>query len=490
MAKSDINNAIIRFLSESDGFVSAEAIADKIGVSKKTVYRHITELNSAADKPYIVTEPGKGIHLVALPESPAAVSGSVRDVVGPLERRNHVMMQLLFSAPKRLTIDELFKDEYVSEATIDSDLNAIRTTVKAWQLKLERHDNRVQIIGEELDIREAINHLLQHDLDMTLLKPSKDLNAYDYQFIQQQIAIIEDVTNGKLNYPYNVNIFSHLYILLKRARENSKVADISTTQLRDDSDKLKENIHLYRLAGIVIGNISRYLSKPLPDSEVVYLFQYLSSSRLGNGRQQERLVKYPQLVTDVTAFFAENMASLLNTPFDEHVIVEDLSRHIAPMLNRLENGISVSNGLLSEIKEEYPVIYSSSHAVAEEASNQFNLPTISDNEVGFITIYFAKYLEQHQHQLRTIIVCASGIGTSELLRVKVGKTFSNLQVVGTEAGASKDLPTKVAGKADFIISTIDLSQFALNIPVINVTALLNAIDKERIKHEIAKLSAL
>ncbi len=36
-------------------------------------------------------------------------------------------------------------------------------------------------------------------------------------------------------------------------------------------------------------------------------------------------------------------------------------------------------------------------------------------------MYFARFLEQQDHKIQTLVICASGIGTSELLRVKLEK---------------------------------------------------------------------
>ncbi|MGD1370479.1 PRD domain-containing protein, partial [Enterococcus faecium] len=94
----------------------------------------------------------------------------------------------------------------------------------------------------------------------------------------------------------------------------------------------------------------------------------------------------------------------------------DLANHIKPMINRLKNRIHVKNGLLDQIQLTYEKIYNSVSEVSKEVSQHFKLPLINADEIGFITLYFARMLETQQLPIQTLIMCTTGIGTSELLK--------------------------------------------------------------------------
>ena len=78
-------------------------------------------------------------------------------------------------------------------------------------------------------------------------------------------------------HPYNVNIFSHLYILISRSR---KVAISEKYQLSNEEQKLTKDLVLKRSAQTTIQQIETYLNKRLPNVEIYYLYQYLVSSRM------------------------------------------------------------------------------------------------------------------------------------------------------------------------------------------------------------------
>ena len=109
------------------------------------------------------------------------------------------------------------------------------------------------------------------------------------------------------------------------------------------------------------------------------------------------------------------------------------------------------------------------------------LAPISDDEIGFITIYFAKYVEIFEEQLNILIMCTTGIGTSELLAVKVSKELPELNIVGVTSNTNiKKYLTSNEKRIDFIITTVPLRE-KLDIPIVLVSALFTKQDKKNVQ---------
>ncbi len=72
------------------------------------------------------------------------------------------------------------------------------------------------------NIRTAINEVI-NNLDLSTYDDLKteysDLNKTDVQFIVRQMELIENKLMISIPYPYDINIFSHLYILINRFRQ-------------------------------------------------------------------------------------------------------------------------------------------------------------------------------------------------------------------------------------------------------------------------------
>ncbi|MGR6686103.1 hypothetical protein ACUKBL_01615 [Furfurilactobacillus rossiae] len=100
-------------------------------------------------------------------------------------------------------------------------------------------------------------------------------------------------------------------------------------------------------------------------------------------------------------------------------------------------------------------------------------------------MYFAKYLEQAKPAKRILIMCASGVGTSQLIRVKVQKAFPDLDVV---AVVSKDGYLKHAadyGHVDLIITTVNVTP-ADNTSVVMVSAMFTKADRDQVANWIER----
>lgn len=341
-----------------------------------------------------------------------------------------------------------------------------------------------------MNIRKAIKDIIEifHIIDIDDLKrnPKLNFNQYDVLFILEQLRKMEEDLNITIPYPYNVNIFSHLYILLSRSRK------VPIRLFTDEiSSKEMENMQrdiLYPLAKMIVQNIEKYLNSPLPDMEVYFLYQYLVSSRMQGSHAIT--ATFSSEVIRVTKAYIEGMSTSLGMDIDSQCqsIFVDLANHIKPMLNRLEHKIRVKNNLLSQIKLTYEEVFMGVRKVSGSISEKFNLPAINDDENGFITLYFAKALEtrQYQHPIKTLIMCTTGIGTSELLRAKVSKKFPELEIVDVVASRNTQILKEKYSDAELILSTVHMKE-EVAIPYLLVSAMFTMDDQKRLQGKIEEI---
>ena len=155
--------------------------------------------------------------------------------------------------------------------------------------------------------------------------------------------------------------------------------------------------------------------------------------------------------------------------------------HIKPLLNRLKNNIRIENSLLSDIKTEYSEVYGASMQVMKDVFEVFGFDSISDSEIGFLVLYFVKYLEQHPKKIRVLIMCSSGVGTSELLKVKVQKRFSQLKIVDVVSWKQYKLSKEEFDQQiDFIITSVVPKLEVKTKPVVLVNVMFTDSDYERV----------
>lgn len=93
-----------------------------------------------------------------------------------------------------------------------------------------------------------------------------------------------------------------------------------------------------------------------------------------------------------------------------------------------------------------------------ENSDDYFKKSLNDSEIYYIIIYLyisiEKLLNQIIKELKIVIVCNSGIGTSQLMLLKLKDLFGfkNIQTI-----TSRQLNDSFINKSDLILSTVSLS---------------------------------
>lgn len=484
---TDNEDNIINFLLNSNSFVTAKEIANQFLMSTKTVYRTIKHLNSLTPSGELInSKKGRGFkinydnYLKEMNYQQDSNTFTAKD------RQQATLTKLLMIAPRSLKLSSLFSQYYLSETNINEDLKSIRSQLASYSLNLVRKNHQLKITGSETNIRHALQDILiKQNVSNTSLSKKGGLNFYSLQFCIKQLNFINEKLDSEITYPYNVNIISHIYILITRYQTHAVAKSVLTKLNSYDQMIIKENKQLYSIAAEVIKHIENYLDMALEPNEIYFLLQYLISSRLDVMDKIENSAFQSNLVQKVTNFYVSNVVAKLNLGTINNDFKADLANHIRPMINRLYNKISLNNALLPEIKRVYLKLFKVIEHTSDKLTKELGLPPISADESGFITIYFARYLEQNRQYIRALVVCTTGVATAQLIKVKIQSYFNNIIVVADAASSNVKQQIHKYAPIELIISTIPLNN-TFEIPVVVVGALLTNQDKKRIEDSIKR----
>lgn len=473
---------IISYLLNESDFVPAEDIAKEINASKKTVYRRIKNINDDYSKePLITSERGRGYKINYEVYINNNKRFSEHSNLPPAQRKNSMINDLLHQSPRFTSRSELMNTYYVSESTINKDLEEIADELEDFDLQLKNKNGKVGIEGLENKVRKAIIHFGQNlhvDSISDLTFDGSQLNRYDADYTIKLINKIEQELESDIPSPYDINIFSHLYLLISRTRK-SNIND----QNNDPIDK-SENPKLYRIAHEIIDDISRYLNVELPEVEVNYLYQYLVSSRITDSTSE--ITNFDEVTQEVTLFYIHELSEALNINLDSMSMLLDLASHIKPMINRLKHNIFVKNSLLQEIKSEYSEIFYRVSYTSDLVSEKFDLPLINEHENGFLTLYFIKEIEKNRKNIRAIVVCTTGIGTSELLKIRIEKRYPEIDVQAVTSTRDLEMTLEKYPDTELLLTTLNITM-DLDIKQLVISPLLNNEDKFRISQKIKEI---
>lgn len=497
---------LIWVLLEHEGIISVKNLAEKIGVSKRTVQRELGYMESAL-KPYGITfmsKTGVGVWLEGKGEDKNRLAeeigqGDSYDAGNREERRKRLILQIL----KEKGLKKLFyySSQFgVSEATISTDLEAVEDWLGNYGLRVVRKPGSGTVIeGGEENYRRAIRAFIDENMDTKMIwdayETGEDLEGR-YETLQKSnigqilnddimkqvmecIMSINDHRVMNLTENSYVGLVIHISIAINRILKNETIEPERKwiEEVQEDDD--------YRLAEAMVHELEEQFDIQIPKVEISYICLHIKGAKhekiewggLENDAIEGSELKI--LVNEMIDAFDEEQAFYLK---QDDEFIQGFLAHLQPTLIRLSHGMKIQNPVLEEIRSNYPEIYDRCCKVSKvlEAKIQKEVPA---EETGFLAVHFGAALERLEgknvkiRKVNVGIVCSSGIGISRLMSSKLEKVFRD-RVLFTAYGKN-DISPYIIGNTDFLISSIPLK--LKEIPVISVNPLLNDQDMENIR---------
>lgn len=485
------NKSLLSYLLNRRDYVPGSELSAVLGVSTKTVSRIVKHINEQSEDGVIVeSQRGRGYRLNSANYFAQRDGNTELERSGHLssvERRDEIIKRLLITAPRQYRMTDLWGRFYISESAIAVDLRSLRRMLGKFNLELARSGDIIWVEGVEGDIRRAMASLLVMDDAIAsgqFMRSDQAVRQRDVAFVSHQLDLIEDLTHAEIPYPYSVNLFTHLYILIERFRGVGALID-DGDDVGVDEAQMQRHQAVTDVCEQVIGNFDAYLGASLPRVEVYYLFQYLTSSRLDFDQLDPHDI--PEEVRAITfALIDKVTADPMFRAIDRQGLFSHLSLHMKPLMNRLRNGIRVANNLLEQIRLEYPQLFADVRRACLELEAKHGLAHIDDEEIGFIVVHFAQAFERAPIALKLLLVCTTGLGTAQLLQAKIAKRFSGFDIVTTVS--TRNLGAELARHPDIdlVVSTVRLPD-DIAVPTLVVSAMLTTEDQERLELEANRI---
>jgi transcriptional antiterminator len=427
----------------------------------------------------------------------------------PKERQDYILLKLIL-ATKYITMQELCDEIYISRGTLENDLVVIENIVRKNGLNLKKVTNKgIKLTGDEkklrmliadffanitysMSSRDLVNHIKASDKNMSEFSIEKNLfhlfSDLDLKSLQGIMCQAED----RLGYMFTdvafTSLLIHLAIAIKRLESKNEI---------NLPDKTTENmlaLKEYETAEFIAEEIERTLGIKLPKTECAYITIHILGAKVQYNlfKEDEKFLNRIEVQGEIENLCKEMIcraSEVMDMNFNEDMILlKGLLMHIKAALNRVLHEIPVKNPLLDNIKSSYVSSFEAAVASSEVIKERYKA-IVDESEIAYIALHFEAAAERKRSRnsakSRVLIICSSGIGTSQLVASKLKRVFDNLEIVDIVSSQSID-EDKLNG-IDFIITTIPL-MISL-IPVIRVNPLLLEEDLENIKSFIISSSS-
>ncbi|WP_275257623.1 BglG family transcription antiterminator [Citrobacter farmeri] len=479
--------SLVNRLAHENGWLTTAQAAKILNISVSTLRRDVEAINLffAEKDSTILTRPGLGLKLdahdiVSLP----ATSGD-EHVANILKSKRLVGIatDLLTHSPSPLSISFLSEKYFISRSSIVEDLNKIERWVACFALLMVKNRTGTFIEGTDYDIRMALKEIITHSVLCNYQMTDSRIDRFSrVQLINEfgqdsvsncinLITFIEDELGCAISEPYYTNLFSHLLVTIRRIEKRNSRPATDPVQVHNNKEWL--------IAEKAIIWLEQKYALTFPAIEVNYIYQYLVSS----GKHSAHAAPSARGLQDKEALdYAIKLTSILSQSLkcdliSDQTLLNSLVMHIKPILNRLSFRIIIHNPLLDEIKKELSPVFVAVRDATLMINKHSKHDPPSEDEVAYLTVYIQAAIEKVKENKKIILVCSSGVGTSQLLYSRITKAFPDWEIIDIVPGSrlKKTLSEK---KCDLIISTIRIEE--MMIPVAYVSALFSAKDIIRV----------
>lgn len=469
---------LLEFLLKQHEYLSANQLAEKYGVSTKTVYQDIDKLNDFFDegelKSRIVKVPRKGIKLSADEERKQIHSlllvnkheSGVQDF-SP-EYRESELIKRLFINQEDLDIYDFAEEMYVTESTVHRDIDKLEKNLGQFDLKIRIKHDQLFVDGDEWNIRKALqSYVIQAQSLGREEKIERFFSEKDIEICKEAISRLSQKYHHQFSEEYSCLLLVECLVFKKRTENNNCLTE-RTSNLINDLNHLEVYFFSGELLESIINKsfseISPYEIEAMAYSLLAYGFSIQSADYIQNIEHQVN-----ELINKVSNLLSLDLSK------DNHLKLM-LSNHISKMIFRLRNQIYITNPALEEIKKQYSSLFNVIWIAIRGLSKYYEI-NISNEELAFIVIHFQLAIEKIVKPLNIVVICQNGIATSELIMSKLHKIFdSDAKITNINA---RELDFYDLSNIDLIISTIALPE--VKVPVIEVSPILTKDEIESIR---------
>lgn len=433
--------------------ISISDLKEKYSVSERTIRYDIDEISSFLIRnklnPIIIGDSGS----IQIIDDKNAVMKIMKDndfysFKLNKQERTDMISYLLATTKDVVTLQKLADILCVSRSTVIHDVDSVRKQMKSYDLEVVSYPKGLKLEGHESDLRLLILRLVGSS-NVILFDKHYELptilDNYSISVLEKIIRDAELVHNLFLTDESFESLKRYLRIVVERQQKEKYI----------EIDYVMKHASMANLADAIMQRLNSYfnlhasLQERYMLSDILYNLNYLKRNDVDD-RQMEIQVATKHFIDCVTTELNVNLR-------DDFQFYQNLSSHLQSTFRDINSSTLNDLTLLKEVVKKNKKVTEAveKHKMVLERIVQ---RPFTEEELAYIVIHVCAAVERNKENkpvLSVLIVCNSGIGTSQLLlsRLKKHFRFNVIDVLPSHTLVAYDVT-----KIDLIISTIPIEE--------------------------------
>ncbi|PTF64573.1 PRD domain-containing protein [Staphylococcus chromogenes] len=481
---SNRQHQILNRISNVSQFVTTSQLAKEFNLSERTIQYDIEYLEAMSETLgyRIVRSKSEGVKAFH-EKNETDINGmnptQIKQYHFSKDERLTLLKLILLEQERPLSSKTLAEELRVSRRTIASDIKEAIQWFEVNKLAMTYIKNKGFIIkGEESDYRNAYAQLLHryyeemNDAIIAHFNGTEDLKNIRKLVIKvlknEEYQLVQTAIEG---------LILHLFIAIKRLKQNYPLPYTSK------EDAFHQVNQQYQVAIKLKTEIEHYFNIEFPDSEVELITLHLLASKQSTlNVERHHVSELEELISQ----FVERLSFEMGIEFfTDHKLIQGLSIYLSPAIYRMQNQLNHINPLHEDIVNEYRELIDMIQKHVTLFENHFDIQ-FNAHEISYLTLHFAssfeRLLNRKRKQIKVILLCGSGVGTSQLLNAKLTNIYPEFDIIEAYSIYEIDEVELMEMNVDMVISTVP-TQYK-TIKSITVSPLLTQEDIKKLNHII------
>ena len=496
------STAILSKLIDASSYVPIHELMEDFNVSRRTIYYDIDKINDwleeqGLDKIYHVRSAG----IILSDKAKAAIPHRLKEIkpwyyeYSSDERKTWIILYVtLGNGP--FFIKDFIPKLQVSRNTIIQDLKSLKDELTPFQLQLDFDREKGYFLsGDEAQIRKVIPYFL-----------NKVITPHDREAFKRFIHIQVKMSNNK----NLLNIIQNLKTLTELVKASERQLDLEFTdhmiysltlrlfiicrrvklghyiEMNAIEKDIIENTKAYRVANFICEHLQQTQQIDFPKEEKLFITTNLLGAKINHIQvdfQNKQILEQLRKIAEAMIIKFQRYACVLFS--NKEALINNLLLHLKPTYYRVKYDIEIDHHYVETIKENYEEIFTITKKVIQPFERFLKKP-IPENEIAYIAIHFGGWLQKegvtHIPRKKALVVCANGIGTSQILKQQLEELFPYVDFIDTVSVREYE---EKQFDIDFVVSTT--TTVRKDHPTFIVNPILTDTEKTRLLNNVNAL---
>lgn len=461
-------------------YMNSISIAKLLGCSSKTIRENIKVINETSKENgfVIFIKKSKGYQLNITDEGKFNYFLNERFLKDENLNFNNQDSRIRFIMKKLLLdnhytkLESLSESLFVSVGTLKNDMIEMKRILARYEIEVVSRPNYgMKLIGKEFQIRYAIAEFLLNNQHLNIGFTEDDISSVKSYLVKLLRKYQIEIPEVKLD-----NLVTHINIAIVRIKNQLMVEQqfqIDDLPLTNELSQFFDELILF---------VEKRFDLTLPIKEKDYLYIHFVTTGIMN---EGKMIQKNNVIDSMITHMLDHIKLIFYLDLiTDNTLKKNLYLHLSTSINRYKYKMNIRNPMLNEIKKKYPFAFDIALVASKMIEKDLKVQ-ISESEVGYLALHFEMALnriENEKEKLKVILVCNSGLTSSQLIKYKLIQNFGN-QIEITEIIELYNIHRAQLEHSDLIISTVPIND-DVSLPILYVNPIMSQLDSDKIQRYI------